>query len=112
MVTEPVEVTSGIRKTGRIADLTGGLGVDSWAFGEVAAEVLYNEMNPELAAAARHNFKALGATNIFIKNSEATADSVEGIIGDFWPDIIFLDPARRDLAGKRSFCWRTARPTC
>ncbi len=27
MVTEPVEVTSGIRKTGRIADLTGGLGV-------------------------------------------------------------------------------------
>lgn len=110
MVTEPVEVTSGIRKTGRIADLTGGLGVDSWAFGEVAAEVLYNEMNPELAAAARHNFKALGATNIFIKNSEATADSVEGIIGDFWPDIIFLDPARRDLAGKKVFLLEDCSP--
>ncbi len=83
---------------------------DSWAFGEVAAEVLYNEMNPELAAAARHNFKALGATNIFIKNSEATADSVEGIIGDFWPDIIFLDPARRDLAGKKVFLLEDCSP--
>ena len=40
MVTEPAEVTIGTRKTGRIADLTGGLGVDSWAFSEVAEEVL------------------------------------------------------------------------
>ena len=45
----------------RIADLTGGLGVDSWAFSEVFEEVLYNEMNPELAEAARHNFTVLGA---------------------------------------------------
>lgn len=103
MVTEPAEVTIGTRKTGRIADLTGGLGVDSWAFSEVAEEVLYNEMNPALAAAARHNFKALGVTNIFIKNSEATSDSLKDIFGDFRPDVIFLDPARRDSAGKKVF---------
>lgn len=49
---------------GRIADLTGGLGVDSLAFSRVAKNVLYNEMNPERAAAAKHNFAILGAANI------------------------------------------------
>lgn len=49
---------------GRIADLTGGLGVDSLAFSHVAKNVLYNEMNPERAAAAKHNFALLGAANI------------------------------------------------
>lgn len=110
MVTEPAEVTIGTRKTGRIADLTGGLGVDSWAFSEVAEEVLYNEMNPALAAAARHNFKALGVTNIFIKNSEATSDSLKDIFGDFRPDVIFLDPARRDSTGKKVFLLEDCSP--
>ena len=110
MVTEPAEVTIGTRKTGRIADLTGGLGVDSWAFSEVADKVLYNEMNPALAAAARHNFKALGVTNIFIKNSEATLDSLKDIFGDFKPDVIFLDPARRDSAGKKVFLLEDCSP--
>ena len=109
-VTEPAEVTIGTRKTGRIADLTGGLGVDSWAFSEVAEEVLYNEMNPALAAAARHNFKALGVTNIFIRNSEATSDSLKDIFGDFRPDVIFLDPARRDSAGKKVFLLEDCSP--
>lgn len=107
-VTEPAEVT--IPSRGKVADLTGGLGVDSWAFSEVAEKVLYNEMNPALAAAARHNFKALGVTNIFIKNSEATPDSIKGIFGDFRPDVIFLDPARRDSAGKKVFLLEDCSP--
>lgn len=107
-VTELAEVT--IPSRGKVADLTGGLGVDSWAFSEVAEEVLYNEMNPALAAAARHNFKALGVTNIFIKNSEATPDSIKGIFGDFRPDVIFLDPARRDSAGKKVFLLEDCSP--
>lgn len=107
-VTELAEVT--IPSRGKVADLTGGLGVDSWAFSEVAKEVLYNEMNPALAAAARHNFKALGVTNIFIKNSEATSDSLKDIFGDFRPDVIFLDPARRDSAGKKVFLLEDCSP--
>lgn len=108
MVTELAKVT--IPSRGKVADLTGGLGVDSWAFSEVAEEVLYNEMNPALAAAARHNFKALGVTNIFIKNSEATSDSLKDIFGDFRPDVIFLDPARRDSAGKKVFLLEDCSP--
>ena len=108
MVTELAEVT--IPSRGKVADLTGGLGVDSWAFSEVAEEELYKEMNPALAAAARHNFKALGVTNIFIKNSEATSDSLKDIFGDFRPDVIFLDPARRDSAGKKVFLLEDCSP--
>jgi len=52
----------------RLADLTGGLGVDSWAFAQVFTEVLYNEMRPELADAARHNLAAMGLTNITVRN--------------------------------------------
>ncbi len=107
-VTELAEVT--IPSRGKVADLTGGLGVDSWAFSEVAEEVLYNEMNPALAAVARHNFKALGVTNIFIKNSEATSDSLKDIFGDFRPDVIFLDPARRDSTGKKVFLLEDCSP--
>lgn len=113
-VTKKQSVTSTGSVTGpknwKIADLTGGLGVDSWAFSEVAEKVLYNEMNPALAAAARHNFKALGVTNIFIKNSEATSDSLKDIFGDFRPDVIFLDPARRDSAGKKVFLLEDCSP--
>lgn len=112
MVTEPAEVTIGTRKTGRIADLTGGLGVDSWAFSEVAEEVLYNEMNPALAAAARHNFKALGVTNIFIKirrrhqtrsrTSSETSDRMS----------YSLIPREGTPPGRRCFCWKIARLMC
>lgn len=118
-------------RKGRIADLTGGLGVDSWAFSEVAEEVIYNEMNPELAAAARHNFNVLGADNITVKNFEATPETIKDILsgsegttksdqeskqstndilGDFAPDIIFLDPARRDSAGKKVFLLEDCTP--
>lgn len=113
-VTKKQSVTSTGSVTGpknwKIADLTGGLGVDSWAFSEVAEKVLYNEMNPALAAAARHNFKALGVTNIFIKNSEATPGTIKDIFGDFKPDVIFIDPARRDSAGKKVFLLEDCSP--
>ena len=114
-------------KKGRIADLTGGLGVDSWAFSEIAEEVIYNEMNPELAAVARHNFKVLGVDNITVKNFEATPENIKSILsgsegtathtqehkdipGDPRPDIIFLDPARRDSTGKKVFLLEDCSP--
>lgn len=108
VISEYVRQKSG--KRGRIADLTGGLGVDSLAFSEVAEKVLYNEMNPELAAAARHNFRILGADNIIVSNAEATPDTIKDILGDFEPDIIFLDPARRDSSGKKVFLLEDCSP--
>ncbi len=87
----------------RVADLTGGLGVDSWAFAGVCGEVLYNEMNPSLVDAARHNFAALGVDNVRFSNAETLPGSIAGILGDFRPDLIFLDPARRSGSGRKVF---------
>ena len=95
----------------RIADLTGGYGVDSWSFSKVADEVLYCEMLSTLSNAAKHNFSALGATNIKVENITVSPDFLchpeqsEGssLLSSFHPDIIYLDPARRSETGKKVF---------
>ena len=131
----------------RIADLTGGLGVDCLEFSNVAEAVLYNEMLPELAEAAEHNFRVLGARNIEISCFEASPvtlggaamrttnagndvpkrngikecdKSKEGVydydgglrerLERFHPDVIFLDPARRDGCGKKVFLLEDCSP--
>ena len=93
-----------------IADLTGGLGVDSWAFSQVAEKVLYNEMQPELAAAAEHNFRELGVRNIRVQNRELLPGNLAEILGDFRPELIFLDPARRAADGRKVFRLQDCRP--
>ena len=88
---------------GRLADLTGGLGVDSHVFSKIMDEVLYNDMNEALAKAAVHNFKELGAGNITVKSLEVTDSSIDRILRGFKPDILFLDPARRSPDGRKVF---------
>ena len=87
----------------RIADLTGGLGVDSWFFSKKASEVLYNEMQIKLCQAAKHNFASLNCHNIQISNEIASAETIDGILSPFKPDIVYLDPARRSESGKKVF---------
>ena len=89
--------------TGRIADLTGGLGVDSWAFSEVAEEVLYNEMQTPLMEAVRDNFRELGVENVVFRSREVAPGSVAEVLGGFSPDLIYLDPARRSPDGRKVF---------
>ena len=95
---------------GCIADLTGGLGADSCAFREAGFKVLYNEMDEALCNAARHNFRILGHDDIIISGKEVKPGGVSGIIGEFAPDIIYLDPARRDGAGRKVFLMEDCRP--
>ena len=85
----------------KIADLTGGLGVDSYVFSRHFGKVLYNEMNPVLADAACHNFSVLGCSNITVSCSRIEYPEV--LPRGFAPDIIYLDPARRASDGKKVF---------
>ena len=94
----------------RLADITGGLGVDTWAFSKVAAEVLYNEMKPELAAAAEHNFRELGVENVTVRNCRLEPGNVGEVLGSFVPDVIFLDPARRAEDGRKVFRLEDCQP--
>ena len=88
-----------------LADLTGGLGVDSWFFSKRASKVVYNEMQEVLCKAAEHNFKALGVNNITIINSTIAAGNALDAILAVEPkiDIVFIDPARRGEGGKKVF---------
>lgn len=87
----------------RIADLTGGLGVDTWYFSQRASNVLYNEMQEALYEAARHNFKVLESNNIQLCNNRIDKDNITDILQDFNPDIVYMDPARRGEGGKKVF---------
>ena len=89
----------------KIADLTGGLGVDSWYFSKYASQVLYNEMQESLCAAAKHNFKSLSTENISVSNHkiEPESEMLHEILKGFKPDIVFMDPARRSETGKKVF---------
>ena len=111
--TRTAEVETPDRKM-RLADLTGGYGVDSWSFSKVADQILYCEMLSVLCDAARHNFAALRATNIQVENitispsdsphhTEHSEGSLTQILDSFNPDIIYLDPARRSDTGKKVF---------
>lgn len=86
-----------------IADLTGGLGVDCWFFSKKAATVLYNEMQVPLSDAAGYNFKILGATNIIVRNNIARRETVNDILSEIYPDIVYMDPARRGEGGRKVF---------
>ena len=94
----------------RIADLTGGLGVDSQAFAEVASEVLYNEMNPALFNAVKHNFLELGIGNVRFSNKRLEKNNMDEVLGDFNPDMIYMDPARRSEDGRKVFLLEDCSP--
>lgn len=87
----------------KLADLTGGLGVDSWFFAKEASQVLYNEMQNPLYNAASHNFHILESGNILLRNRIAEKGKISVLLDGFDPDIIYMDPARRGEGGKKVF---------
>ena len=94
----------------KIADLTGGMGVDSWAFSAVAGEVLYNEMNEELEKATELNFKELNINNVRFGSRKVEVGKVKEVLNGFEPDVIFLDPARRAEDGRKVFLIEECQP--
>lgn len=90
-----------------IADLTGGMGVDSSAFAAVARKVFYFERNEELSRMTEENFKLLGLSNISVTNATIGPESDIPAC-----DLIFLDPARRaaDGSGRKVFLLEDCSP--
>ena len=83
----------------KMADITGGFGVDCFFISRSASQVQYNEMSAELCDCARANFKALGRPEI-----EISCSTAEDFISHPEPDsldLIYLDPARRGDAGRK-----------
>ncbi len=57
-----------------LADLTGGLGVDSWAFGKFFEQVLYVEQNEKLATIAKKNFELLEKARSNLSDTSQVSD--------------------------------------
>lgn len=87
----------------RIADLTGGLGIDTWQFARNAEAVLYLEKNPVLVSAARQNLARFACGAVSIKEGTVDAEVLPGLLDDFRPDVVYMDPARRDVNGRKVF---------
>ena len=80
-----------------IADLTGGFGIDCSYMAEKMKRGIYIERNSELCNIAAHNFALLGLPHIEIRNGNS-----EEILPTLpHCDWIFIDPARRDGAGRK-----------
>lgn len=83
---------------GRFADLTGGLGVDCYFISQNFQHCDYVEVSEELCALAEHNFGVLSdamVTRINPMSAEEYLHHCEPLDG------IFIDPARRDVHGRK-----------
>ena len=96
----------------RVADLTGGLGADSWAFSRRASSVWYNERDAVLMEAVRANFASLGISNVVFNSYDISpeCDAWVDSIKAFGPDLIYLDPARRSASGHKVFLLEECSP--
>ncbi len=86
--------------TRRVIDACCGIGADALAFTAAGAEVFGLDINPVRIEMARHNAAQCGLTARF-EVSDVTTDPRLSKVGS--AEMIFFDPARRDLHGARIF---------
>ncbi len=83
---------------GTFVDLTGGFGIDFYWMSQKFGKRTYVERNADLCDIARHNFQQLGL------EAEVVCAEAEDFLKEMPPvDALFLDPARRDQHGSRTY---------
>ena len=101
------QLIAAIAQQPTIADLTGGMGVDSMAFASVAARVDYVERDPQLCSLMEHNCRVTGLQNVGV----SCADSLEWLAKSQQKvDILFVDPARRSASGRKVSAFEDCEP--
>lgn len=89
-----------------VVDASGGFGVDTYYFAQLAQTVTHCELDTELAEIAKHNLTVLGCTNIDFY----TGDSLLFIKKNSQKiDTLYLDPSRR-AAGSKVFKFAYCEP--
>jgi 16S rRNA G966 N2-methylase RsmD len=84
---------------GTIIDLTGGFGVDFYFMSQGFKERIYVEQNAELCDLVKHNFALLNhPCAIHCLDTATFLSTLEG-----QADVIYLDPARRNEHGGRTY---------
>lgn len=90
----------------RILDLSGGLGVDDWAFAGKFKEVISLDIDNQLNKVVRRNFEKLGIANIARLDADAY-HFVDKNVDKF--DWVYLDADRR-VSAKRTIALAQAEP--
>lgn len=91
------------RYHGMLIDLTGGFGVDFAFMSKCFERAVYVERQEHLCETARHNFALLGLTHATVVHDEAERALADRRLSHPESTLIYLDPARRDTAGARTF---------
>ena len=85
-------------------DITGGFGVDFSYLAQGFAEATYVERQEHLCEIARHNFPLLGLPHANIICKELESPFELPVLGtDQQGIVVFIDPARRDTNGNRTY---------
>lgn len=94
------------------ADLTGGMGIDSFFISQIADTHYYFERNGELCRATEYNLGQLGAGNIKFANRDVTADDCAALreLEGKGVDILYIDPARRTQQGGKAILLQDYEP--
>jgi hypothetical protein len=94
------------------ADLTGGMGIDSFFISQIADTHYYFERNGELCRATEYNLGQLGAGNIKFANRDVTEDDCAALreLEGKGIDLLYIDPARRTQQGGKAILLQDYEP--
>lgn len=91
----------------RLVDLTGGFGVDFSYMSKAVSKAVYVERQQHLCDIANHNFDILGLSD---KTEVICGDGTDYLRQMQPVDVIYLDPARRDDKGSRTYAIEDCTP--
>lgn len=94
------------------ADLTGGMGIDSYFISRIASTHYYFERNAELCTATEYNYRQLGAENIIVSPRDITADGCAALreLEGKGISLLYIDPARRTQSGGKAILLQDYEP--
>lgn len=109
------DLFSGSESSGReivTADLTGGMGIDSYFISRIASKHFYYERNGELCTATAYNLGKLGAENVVLQNRDVTADDCAALreLEGKGISLLYIDPARRTETGGKAILLQDYEP--
>ncbi|MHA8067557.1 class I SAM-dependent methyltransferase [Aquirufa sp. ROCK2-A2] len=93
--------------SGRIIDITGGMGVDAWAFAKAGNQVDYVEKQEDLVKISQYNHQILLPNQIKHHHTDGIS-YLHKHYEDF--DYVYLDPARRNVHGDKVLLFKDCQP--
>lgn len=89
----------------KIADITGGFGIDSYFFSDKFKEVHHFELNKDLSEIAAYNFSILNKQNIKCFPEDGLHRALKGNY-----DVVYSDPSRRHESKGKMFFLKDCEP--